>query len=282
MMLLRAEVGLLLLIAVAMTTAYKKSVPTSVCQSMSPSHGSSAQTTASPYMLTTSAPCYTPGVALTVTLSGAGSSTSFRGFLLEARLAGSDAASYGTFSTNNDADSQTIACFGAANSAVSHANSNDKLVKSFSWTAPSTLTDSIQFTATVVKTRTVYWLGVSTTIGKCVALGGDASSTTLLPNFSSNSTTGAPAPGGTGASGGTGHTGATGGTGGATGETGHTGATGGTGGATGGSTGATGATGGRHGDHSDGSSDRDSSDEGRGGRESGTKGRQPKPPRRRS
>jgi hypothetical protein len=92
------------------------------------------------------------------------------GLLVEARMSGSNAASYGTFSTNGDTDIQTLACFGQANSAICHANSNPKLVKSFLWTPPATINSPIEITATVLQSYTTFWTGVKTTTDVCAAL----------------------------------------------------------------------------------------------------------------
>lgn len=168
---MRSTTALLLLLLLATVVDYasgfSRSVPTSACQSMEPSHGAAAQTTAPPYRITASAACYTPGQPITVTLSGASSSASFRGFLVEARLHSSNAASVGTFSTNNDADIQTVACFGRPDSAVSHTDDNDKSFKSFLWTPSSGLSGQVVITSTVVDTKRVFWVGVKTTVEQC-------------------------------------------------------------------------------------------------------------------
>uniref|UniRef100_UPI00398EF1E2 putative ferric-chelate reductase 1 isoform X2 n=1 Tax=Pristiophorus japonicus TaxID=55135 RepID=UPI00398EF1E2 len=130
----------------------------SVCASMVPSHGSTEQTSAAPYQITANSSTFNPGDTITVTLKS-NSGDNFKGFLLEARAAGSssDLMPLGTFSTSLAA--QTLNCnvggITHQNSAVSHTSGSVKTQIVVTWIAPDT--GNIEFRATVVKTQPIFW-----------------------------------------------------------------------------------------------------------------------------
>lgn len=162
----------LLLLSLPHATDAKASgppVPTrdTLCSDMTPGHGGTSQTSEPPYTITTPATCYTPGQAVTVTLSG-NDNSQFRGFFLQARKPDNNMASYGTFDVNGNSAAQTLDCFAQNQNAVGHNSGDDKSTSSFQWTSPSDLTGDVEFVATVVQTRLIYWVAaVKKTIQPC-------------------------------------------------------------------------------------------------------------------
>ncbi|XP_073498677.1 putative ferric-chelate reductase 1 [Phyllobates terribilis] len=122
------------------------------CSTMEPSHGTTAQTSASPYRLSASKSIYGPGEQITVTISG----SSFDGFLIQAR-SGSSSTPLGSFKVNGNA--QTLDCTSAA-SSVSHTSGSSKSSIQVTWVAPTNSNSSVQLRATVVQTEKVYWTGI--------------------------------------------------------------------------------------------------------------------------
>ncbi|XP_069593526.1 putative defense protein isoform X1 [Ranitomeya imitator] len=173
------------------TYAYPNGQVTAACDSMTPSHGASSQTSSPPYTLSLDKYTYSPGDKIKVILSG--SASQFRGFMIQAR-SGSSTAPLGSFVTSN-ADAQVLTCTSAA-SAVSQTSSSGKSSIDVTWVAPASVTSDIQIKATVVQTGQVFWTNVasakiayvsnittpSTTVG-------NPSSTNTTVNISTDSTT---------------------------------------------------------------------------------------------
>ncbi|XP_068098200.1 putative ferric-chelate reductase 1 [Hyperolius riggenbachi] len=132
------------------------------CDTMLPSHGNNvAQTSTAPYVITASNNTFNPGDTITVTIKASGSST-FKGFLLEARAVGGNAIA-GTFSTS-DVNAQILSCSAGASTAVSHTNGNSKTSITAKWTAPEGA-GPVQFTPRqIVLTQFCFriWLQQST------------------------------------------------------------------------------------------------------------------------
>ncbi|XP_059839969.1 putative ferric-chelate reductase 1 [Hypanus sabinus] len=136
-----------------------------VCESMLPSHGTTAQTSVAPYQVIASNTTFNPGDTIQVTLKG-NSGKTFKGFMLEARNAQfSSTAPLGKFITT-DSQAQLLSCDvnGATytDSAVSHVSRSEKLEIIVNWTAPNS--NDIVFRATFVQSFDTFWTEVSSPI----------------------------------------------------------------------------------------------------------------------
>lgn len=62
----------------------------------------------------------------------------FRGFLIQARRNEKETTPFGTFRlSGNDVQAQTINCGGKDNSAITHANGDEKTLAKVQWQAPN-------------------------------------------------------------------------------------------------------------------------------------------------
>ncbi|XP_075038626.1 putative defense protein Hdd11-like [Mixophyes fleayi] len=137
------------------------------CSTMVPQHGSDPQNTAAPYSLSLSSTNYTGKPAFLVILSKNQDSTDFRGFMIQAR-APDGATPLGSF-VFNGSEIQTLTCT-TAMSAVSHTSRNPKSNVQVVWLPPS-VKSSIQFRATVVQTRNVFWTNILSDVIPLAAAG---------------------------------------------------------------------------------------------------------------
>ncbi|CAB1340823.1 unnamed protein product [Coregonus sp. 'balchen'] len=109
------------------------------CGDMMPQHGHDSSSKPAPYNITLDKPTFSPGDHITVTLlvvpmSG---STSFKGFLIEARDAENpDGPAVGSFSLLNPSESQLLHCGHTQGSAVSHTSKSKKTEIQALWEAP--------------------------------------------------------------------------------------------------------------------------------------------------
>ncbi|XP_078515394.1 putative ferric-chelate reductase 1 [Lissotriton helveticus] len=128
------------------------------CDNMLPIHGGyRPQKSLAPYSILVSPTTFKAGDQITVTLQ-ANSSTTFKGFLLQARSVGGDFI-VGTFRIT-DTNSQGLQCGnqinGVANSAVSQTSPAHKSSVSVKWIAPPG-SGYIRFRATFVKRFSKFW-----------------------------------------------------------------------------------------------------------------------------
>ncbi|XP_041134258.1 putative ferric-chelate reductase 1 isoform X2 [Polyodon spathula] len=138
-------------------SGYPNGLVTASCSSLTPAHGGAiAQTPAAPFSVTASKSTYSPGDQITVTLQA--KSDTFQGFLLQARQIGGGAA-VGSFIITDSSNSQGLNCNGA-NSAVSHTSNSVKSLIQATWRAPSSGTGNIEFSATFVKSKFIFWVQV--------------------------------------------------------------------------------------------------------------------------
>ncbi|CAL8292121.1 unnamed protein product [Lota lota] len=129
---------------------------------MVPSHGVSAQTGSSPYTVTSDKTTYKDGDKITVRLQSTGSTT-FKGFLLQAREVGS-AVTLGSF-TVTSGPAQLLSCGQRSNSAVSHSSSVKKTAITATWTASvSKAPKPIEFRATFVQSYSTFWVSLRSPI----------------------------------------------------------------------------------------------------------------------
>lgn len=139
-------------LAVARSLASSNGPPSTACSSITPDpshHGASPQTGASPYKVEVSATSVTAGGVIDVTISG----DDFKGFLLQARNPQDNPV--GSFELV--AGSKFLGCSGLPSATVTHDSSSIKKTKTFRWTAPSEAS-TVKVVATVVKTRTEFWV----------------------------------------------------------------------------------------------------------------------------
>uniref|UniRef100_A0AAV2JN04 Ferric-chelate reductase 1 n=1 Tax=Knipowitschia caucasica TaxID=637954 RepID=A0AAV2JN04_KNICA len=126
------------------------------CTDMQPRHRSSPQTTPPPFTLSTDRVDYSAGEDVTVNLL-APSSSHFEGFLLQARVLGSESVA-GSF-LSAPSGTQRLSCGGSPNSALSHSSSSEKSSVQVTW-RPAADQD-VHFYATIVQNITVYWVAVA-------------------------------------------------------------------------------------------------------------------------
>eukprot|EP00063_Salmo_salar_P066406 XP_014041241.1 PREDICTED: putative ferric-chelate reductase 1 [Salmo salar] len=107
----------------------------SQCGSMLPGnfHGSTGQSSSSPYTVTVNQTTYQPGDTIQVTLSG---TFTYKGFLLEAHEEGQNTA-VGTFSLGSGTGIVLVPCNKIAASGVSQSNNQPKSSVTVTWTAPA-------------------------------------------------------------------------------------------------------------------------------------------------
>ncbi|KAK7881478.1 hypothetical protein WMY93_029887 [Mugilogobius chulae] len=149
---------------------YSNGKVTEVCGSMTPEHGVSAQTAASPFTVTTDKSNYTNGEDVTVTLKSTVDSTFFEGFLLQAREVGGSSA-VGAF-LSPPSGTQTLTCGSVTNSALSHTSSLKQNNVQVKW-RPSGNKD-VQFYVTFVQSKATFWVKV---MGSTIKVNGTSSST---------------------------------------------------------------------------------------------------------
>ncbi|XP_055364628.1 putative ferric-chelate reductase 1 [Betta splendens] len=147
---------------------YSSGQVTASCDSMAPNHGVRAQTGPAPYSVTLNSSSFSLGEQVTVLLQ-ATSTDSFKGFLLKATEVGSQAA-VGSFTGPSNA--QLLSCSQKPNSAVSHTSSSTKTSVQATWIpdAPGS-GKSIQFFATFVQSKSVFWVAVKSSVLTCTGNG---------------------------------------------------------------------------------------------------------------
>ncbi|CAL8398009.1 unnamed protein product [Arctogadus glacialis] len=147
-----------------------------VCGSMEPLHGHSPSPDPAPYRLTVDGSTVKPGARVTVTLLASNGSSPFKGFLLEARDAAAphSTVALGSFSLLQPGVSQLLGCGGRQASGVSHTSDSKKHQVQAVWTCPEDSPPTVQFFATVVQKKKLYWVQVP---GPVVAVAGAASTT---------------------------------------------------------------------------------------------------------
>ncbi|XP_068098734.1 putative ferric-chelate reductase 1 [Hyperolius riggenbachi] len=169
------SIFLLVTIFPTITLAYPNGRVEVACTTMLPNHGVDPQTDLAPYSLTFSSTNYTGKLAFLITLSKE-AEQDFRGFLIQARAPGGNNI-LGSFVVNGS-DAQTLTCT-TPNSAVSHTSRSAKSKIEVIWLPPSSSSD-IQFRATVVQTRNVFWTNVLSDVLKAKSASQQTSASILL------------------------------------------------------------------------------------------------------
>ncbi|KAM4640594.1 putative ferric-chelate reductase 1 [Discoglossus pictus] len=157
-------------------SAYPDGKVEEACVSMSPNHGSTAQTSPAPYSLSVSKTSYTKGEKITVTLTNT-SSLQMEGLMIQAR-AGNSATPVGYFEVSS-ATLQTLKCT-TDGSTVSHSSNTKKSNVQVTWVAPNSNMSDIKIRATVVKNTTLYWENV---LSEKLIYAGSGGSQLLVPTL---------------------------------------------------------------------------------------------------
>ncbi|XP_056105185.1 putative ferric-chelate reductase 1 [Rhinichthys klamathensis goyatoka] len=169
-----------LLACVGIAQCYPGGQVSGSCGSLMPVHGSNAQTSNSPFTVTAGKTTFKEGDEITVSLNA--QSGDFKGFMLQANLVGSNNP-IGTF-TVTDSAAQGLICDSVANRAVSHKTSSIKTSMQAKWTAPTSgQLGNIEFRATFVRTKQIFWVGVKSS---AVVYNGTGTTATVAPTVSSN------------------------------------------------------------------------------------------------
>ncbi|XP_069367693.1 putative ferric-chelate reductase 1 [Paralichthys olivaceus] len=136
---------------------YANGKVTEACGDMEPKHGAPAQTTQSPYHLTTNTSTFSPGDHIQVILSG---TPHFNGFLLQARDASSQgsASTTGSFNLTNPHRTQLLTCNNQQGSAVSHTSEERLTEVVVVWNAPKDAPSEVQFFVTVLQHYNLFWV----------------------------------------------------------------------------------------------------------------------------
>ncbi|MGH0155091.1 UNVERIFIED_CONTAM: hypothetical protein FKN15_038768 [Acipenser sinensis] len=130
---------------------------TESCRSMKPGHGHPSQSLPSPYTVTVDKSKFSTGDQIKVALSG--SSTTFKGFLIQARdMADPSGDAIGSFTLVDHYVSQLLNCGEIKGSAVSHTSKSGKLKVEVVWNVPSNPPPAVQFFATVLQHYDTYWV----------------------------------------------------------------------------------------------------------------------------
>ncbi|KAJ3611141.1 hypothetical protein NHX12_021157 [Muraenolepis orangiensis] len=97
---------------------------------------------------------------VTLQVSSSHGSSSFRGFLLEARDAADPRTALGSFSLLQPDGSQLLNCGGTQGSGVSHRNGSKKARVQAVWECPLNPPQRVQFFATVVQKYKLFWVQI--------------------------------------------------------------------------------------------------------------------------
>ncbi|PSN41753.1 hypothetical protein C0J52_08860 [Blattella germanica] len=131
---------LLLLVTVpAVIYGYKSGAPDTVCDSMEPNHGTTAQTSASPYSIKVSPKSIKAGQQVTVTITG-NNANPIKGFFVQGRV-GNKAV--GSFKAQSGV--KLVDCGNVVASGASHSSNEERTSVTLTWTAPPNLQEQLKF-----------------------------------------------------------------------------------------------------------------------------------------
>lgn len=171
---LTLSAALLTIVAVCLTTALPDGAPTSVCETLTPSHGGiPGRATASPFSLRTEATAVHQGEKLTVYIDAQPPELMFGGFMLHALNADGLTEVIGSFvPIAGDTETKYITCGSIADSTVTHTHSQPKSAgKAFEWLAPANFVGDVVFRGTVAQKYDTFWVGVESDEVRVVAAG---------------------------------------------------------------------------------------------------------------
>lgn len=146
----------LLMMAMLYQYAYcfKAGAPAYSCATMTPGHGTSSQTSPSPYTVSADNNADVSGRSVNVIIRSQNNEP-FTGYLLKAQSTQSEEI-LGTFTRIPD-DGSSLNCGEIKNSAVTHKNGLLKRGIQAVWEAPPEYEGAVKFVATVVKNYSTFW-----------------------------------------------------------------------------------------------------------------------------
>ncbi|XP_051970589.1 putative ferric-chelate reductase 1 isoform X1 [Xyrauchen texanus] len=159
----KAEVVLVLLsVCLETVISYGDGKVTVACGNMTPQHGYDPSTEDPPYDIKADKIKFRPADEIKVTLSVAasGSTSHFKGFLIEARNAWNLNEAVGSFKLIDSTISQLLQCGEKDGSAISHTSDSHKAEVQVIWIAPQGSPPSVQFLVTVVRKYKDYWVRI--------------------------------------------------------------------------------------------------------------------------
>jgi hypothetical protein len=135
----------------AVVAAYRDGAPREVCRSMVPGHGGAAQTSHPPYILIAD----WMGTSYEVILKSKGGAN-FKGFLIQAR--DDRDVAFGTFFDFSADVAKVVSCDNSSG-AITHKDGREKKSFRAKWKHSGDVEPA--FRATVVKTKPVFWVGLT-------------------------------------------------------------------------------------------------------------------------
>ncbi|XP_071944812.1 uncharacterized protein [Antedon mediterranea] len=158
MMMLAFSFALLSVFFVAIESR-SNGAPDSACTGMTPQHASGAQVNPSPFTITTSRPSYVLGGTLQVSITSP-SSLQYAGILLQARTRVTREI-VGRWMPSTYAGIQLKTCT-EEDDSVTHSYAFLKpFTTHYTWKAPDSFDEDIEFIATFVVTYDIFWTGIS-------------------------------------------------------------------------------------------------------------------------
>ncbi|XP_025420155.1 putative ferric-chelate reductase 1 homolog [Sipha flava] len=153
-----ATTALAVLCFLQATHGYESGAPELTCRTMIPGHGEAAQTSVPNYRIATSENVTSSRTRVTLTAPKV--NDYFIGFLIEARVPGSNEDAVGSF-VQVPQDSLTLDCNQVPSSGVTHSSNTKKKSVEFDWEAPDNFNGQVHFVATVIKDYATFWVGIN-------------------------------------------------------------------------------------------------------------------------
>ncbi|CAL8133649.1 unnamed protein product [Orchesella dallaii] len=150
-----------LLQSVFFASGFHTGAPDQACSTMIPGHGPPPQTGQSPFrlLIPTATSDVKSGEPVDITISAPTAGPAFKGFLIQVRARGGSEA-VGEFQPDSDpSNAQPVACFGKANSAMTHKINDTKAQVKLRWTPPAN-SDTVEYEPimTVVLQQDTFWV----------------------------------------------------------------------------------------------------------------------------
>ncbi|XP_041464950.1 uncharacterized protein LOC121415706 isoform X1 [Lytechinus variegatus] len=153
---------LCLAFSVKSTSSYPTGAPTTTCTSLTPGHGSTPQTSPSPFLITPQFRNYGPSTPMQVNLTST-NGTPFKGFMVQARVVGTHTP-VGIFSDTSSVG-QRIDCSSTFANTLTHIDRNPKTLVTAVWTGPSNADgENIEFVGTFVQDLNTYWTFIRSSV----------------------------------------------------------------------------------------------------------------------
>lgn len=134
--------------------------PEGTCDDMLPNHGVVANNTPVPYVIKLSSNSYSPNKNISVTIE-IKRDTVFEGFIMAARRKG-EIENFGSFYPVSG--THTLKCSNKNNSSITHSNNSKRKNLTVIWEAPAINVGDLQMTATIVRTKLIFWMNVTSEV----------------------------------------------------------------------------------------------------------------------